>query len=244
MSTDVFGQLFESDESLSDEFKQKATVIFESAVAEKAKQLSEAQVEVISKELQEKFDEELEKIQTELATKIDESIQYFADKFLEENKLAIEKSTKVDIVEGFISGLKTLFEENYIEIPEDKLDYVAEMEQRVEQAEQKLNEEVKSNISLNKKISSMIKESIFAELSSGLSEGEVEKFTGLVESVQFDSEADYKNKLSILKDNYFNKAPIATNESDDSNVGIINESELDKPKSGATYIATKYKELV
>lgn len=232
MSDQNFGNLFEG-EDLSDEFKEKATLVFEAAVSEKAKE----QVEEISKQLQEQFDTELEKIHGEMVTKIDESLNYFVDGWMEENKLAIDKGVRNDIVENFIVKLKDLFTESYIDVPEEKVEYVSEMETKFAEMETKLNEQVSKNIELNAKIASMVKESVFVDVAAGLAESESEKFAGLVESIDFTSAADYKEKLETLRENYFPKVGTKTEPTTET---VINEDVIPEITKAAEYISHKY----
>lgn len=233
MSDQNFGSLFEGEE-LSEEFKQKATIVFEAAVTEKAKE----QVEVITTELQEKFDEELGKIHEDLVEKIDSAMNYFVESWMEENKLAIETGIRTDLVEGFISKMKDLFAESYIDVPEEKVDYVSEMESKMSDMESKLNEQVQKNIDLTKKMSNMVKESIQTIVGKELAESEIEKFKSLVESVEFVSESDYKEKLEILKENYF---PASKPTEQVAESQQLNESEIEPVvDQAAAYIANKY----
>jgi hypothetical protein len=232
MLQENFGNLFEGQE-LSDEFKEKATLVFEAAVTEKAKE----QVEEISKELQEKFDKELETIHGELVEKIDSALNYFVEGWLEENKLAVETGIRTDIVENFITKLKDLFTESYIDVPEEKVEYVSEMEQKFVAMEEKLNEQVQKNIDLNAKIAGLVKESVFAHVAKDLAESESEKFKGLTESVDFVSESDYKEKLETLKENYFPKSSEKTEPVVEQ---TLDESVAPDISKEAQYISTKY----
>ncbi len=232
MLQENFGTLFEGQE-LSDEFKEKATLVFEAAVTEKAKE----QVEEISKELQEKFDAELETIHGELVEKIDSALNYFVEGWLEENKLAVETGIRTEIVEGFISKLKDLFVESYIDVPEEKVEYVSEMEQKFAAMEDKLNEQVQKNIDLNAKITGLVKESVFVDVAKDLAESESDKFKGLTESVEFVSESDYKSKLETLRENYF---PKTTEKSEPIVEQHLDENVADIVSKEAQYISAKY----
>jgi hypothetical protein len=232
MLKENFGNLFEGEE-LSEEFKEKATLVFEAAVSEKAKE----QVEEITQGLQEKFDDELGKIHEELVEKIDNALNYFVEGWMEENKIAISAGIRTDIVENFIVKLKDLFVESYIDVPEDKVEYVSEMEQKFIDMEEKLNEQVQKNIDLNAKIGSMVQESIFVDVAKGLAESESEKLKGLVKSVEFISESDYKEKLETLRENYFPKVGTKTETIDES---VEKETIEPVVLKEAEYIQTKY----
>jgi hypothetical protein len=232
MLKENFGNLFEGQE-LSEEFKEKTILVFEAAVSEKAKE----QVEEISQELQEKFDDELSKIHEELVNKIDDALNYFVEGWMEENKIAIGTGIRTEIVENFITKLKDLFVESYIEVPEEKVEYVSEMEHTIVSMEETLNEQIQKNIDLNAKIGHMVKDRIFLDVAKGLAESESEKLKGLVESVEFISESDYKEKLETLRENYYPKQGTKTE--------TIIESEHDKTiepvvLKEAEYIQTKY----
>ncbi len=201
-----FGNLFEGVE-LSEEFKGKLKTIFESAVSVKVS----SKVETITEEFETKFEEALEEAKTELTEKIDAFLNYATNEWVESNTLAIESGMKTEITEGFIAGLKTLFQESYIEVPEEKLDVLAQMEEKVEETEEKLNEQIEKNVILNKKVSGLLKSAIVAEESIGLTAIDAEKLKGLTEGVEFESESIFKEKVATLKESYFPKATAKPN---------------------------------
>jgi hypothetical protein len=186
-------------EELTEEFKSKVTTIFEAAV--------HAKVEEIRAQLEEEYQASLEKTLSEsieeITGRIDDYMNYAVNEWMEENEVAIESSLRSDITEEFIDGLKQLFVEHYIEIPEDKLDVLGELAERVEELEEKLNEAVETNIGLNKSLAEEIKNRIFNEVSEGLVVTQSEKFKTLSEGVDFTDEDSYKQKLEIVKENYF-----------------------------------------
>lgn len=188
-----------SGQDLSEEFKTKATVVFETVI--------NSRIEEIKNELVEEYDQSFEKakqeIETEVAQKVDEYLNYVVEQWMEENKLAVETSLRTEISEEFIAGLKTLFEEHNISIPEDQVDVVEELAKRVEELESKLNEQINENIELKKVTDEVEKEVIFAEVSEGLAATQVEKLQTLAEGIQFSDVETYKRKLEIVKENYF-----------------------------------------
>lgn len=184
---------------LDEEFKTKVATIFEAAVVAKInEQIEKFAVEVES-------DAEVSKIEAvdELTEKVDSYLDYVVQEWVEDNKLAIEKGVRADMVEDFLRGLKGLFEEHYVDIPEEKVDVVEELIAKVDELEGKLNEETDKNVELLGKVKQFEKEAIFAEATEGLTDTQVEKLRGLSEGVEFSSAADFQKKISMLKGQYF-----------------------------------------
>lgn len=208
-------------EDLSEEFKEKATTIFEAAV--------NAKVDTIKEELEAEFNAKLEEAATEFTTKlseqIDEYLTYVAEQWMEANEVAIEQSLRTEITEEFIDGMRKLFAENYIEIPEDKFNVIDELAAKVEELEEKLNESVNDNIELASTLKSYVKESIFAQVSEGLTVTQKEKFATLAEGVEFTDEEGYSKKLDTIKESYF-KSKVGS----DIVEGEINEAVEDTSK--------------
>lgn len=198
-----FGLIFEGTE-LSEEVKEKIKTVFESAVSVKVS----AKVAAITEEFETKFDEELDSVKTELTEKIDSFLNYAVNEWVEENKLELETGMKNEITENFIVGLKTLFQESYIDVPEEKYDVLGEMEDKVEVLEDKLNEQLEKNISLSSKVSALVKESIIVEATKGLTDIDSDKLKALTEGVEFDTEATFKEKIQTIKENYFPKQAV------------------------------------
>jgi len=197
---------FEGEE-LSEEFKEKAVTIFEAAV--------NAKVEMIKAELEEQqmkqLEEQVAEVTTTLNTQIDNYLNYVVEKWMEENELAIESSLRTEITEEFIDGMRKLFAENYIEIPEDKFDVLEQLADKVEELEQKLNESINDNIELAGTVKEFAKESIFAKVAEGLSVSQKEKFATLAEGVDFADETTFEKKLQIVKENYFKDKVVVSN---------------------------------
>lgn len=198
-----------SGEELSEEFKTKATTIFESAVVAR----SQAVMEEIEEALYEEFEVAVESVKEDLAKKLDDYINYMAEEWFKENQLAIEKGLRSEIVEDFIRGLKGLFEEHYIDIPEEKVDVVEELTTKVEELETSVNEEISRNVEMKKQINEFKKNEAIHAVCEGLTQTQVEKLKTLAESVEFTTEEEFGRKLETLVDSYFQqpvKAPVSS----------------------------------
>jgi hypothetical protein len=191
-----------SGESLSEEFKNNAKSIFEAAILSKVEEATTALEEEYSTKLQ----EEVNSINENLVTKVDEYLEYVVSEWMEENTLAIEKGIKAELVEDFMVGLKNLFTEHYVDIPEDKVNVVEEFAEKVETLESELDKVVTENANLSAEISNYKKEKIVAEVSEGLSEVQSAKLKSLSEGIEFVSEQDYKEKLQLTKKKYFEES--------------------------------------
>ena len=212
-----------SDEDLSEEFKIKAKTIFEASVAAKVKELiaeKEAQLE-------EEQNQKIEEIKDDLSEKVDSYLNYVSESWVTENELAIERGLKSELTEDFINGLKKLFEEHYVEVPEDKFDVVEELAARLDDMEDKLNEEVASNISALQDIEELQREKIISEASKDLADSEIEKLKVLAEDVDYENEENFVEKVSTLKEAYF-KGDKLLAVSDESNVAFNESEEEDK----------------
>ena len=191
--------LLSGDESLSEEFREKAKLVFEAALGAKAKE--------ISAELEEQYAtalaEEVAEIKVELTERVDSYLEYVSAEWLEENALSIENGLKSEITESFITGMKGLFEEHYVSIPEEKYDVLESMVQKLDEMETKLNEQIEKNISLNKQLGESTAESVFSRVCEGLAVSQKDKLASLVENVEFESENDYYQKLVTLRESYF-----------------------------------------
>lgn len=190
-------------ETLSEEFMNKAATIFEAAVNERVNAMRE---EVLS-EAATVIQEEVEKSVNELAERLDDYLGYVVEEWMEENKLAVENGIRTEIAENFMSGLKELFETHYIQVPAEKYDVVDGLFAENEELEGQLNEQIQKNIDLEKELLAHQAAGIFAEVSDGLTDVEVEKFASLAEGVDAENLEQYKEKLNILKENYFKTAP-------------------------------------
>ena len=199
---DIHVEALLEGEGLSDDFKEKASVIFEGAVNSKVDETVE--------NLKEQFDVQLEQateeIQEDLSTKIDTYLNYVVEQWLEDNKLAVEKGLRTELTEDFIGGMKTLFEQHYIDVPETKIDIFDDLSERVEELEDKLNAEIDKNIQLEEKLSQSEKEGIIEESAQDLSEIQTEKLKELAGVVDFTSTKEFSEKVQMIKENYFPNA--------------------------------------
>jgi hypothetical protein len=191
-----------SGENLSEEFKSKATTIFESAVIARSQSI----MEEVEEALYEEFEVAVESVKEDLAKKLDDYINYMAEEWFKENQLAIEKGLRSEIVEDFIRGLKGLFEEHYIDIPEEKVDVVEELTTKVEELEISVNEEISRNVEMKKQINEFKKTEAIHTVCEGLTQTQVEKLKSLAETVEFTTEEEFGRKLETLVDSYFQQS--------------------------------------
>ena len=190
--------LFEGEE-LSEEFQDKARTIFEAAINAKLAEVKEA----VKTEYEEQLVEEVAAIKSELEERVDAYLEYVADEWLQENEIAVESGLKTEMTESFLEGMKNLFEEHYVSVPEEKYDVIESMVDKLDEMEGKLNEQIEKNIALNKRLAESVSDVVFAEVTDGLAQTQKDKLAGLVENVEFESETAYREKLETLKESYF-----------------------------------------
>ena len=210
-----------SGEELSEEFKSNAKAIFEAAVLAKVDERAQA----LEEEYAQKLEEEIASINENVISKVDEYLEYVVSEWVEENKLAIDSGIRSEIAEDFMQGLKNLFQEHYIDIPEEKVDMVEELASKVESLESELDKMVTENTSLNADIGSYKKDSIVAEISEGLTEVQAAKLSQLAENIEFVSEEDYKEKVSLTKRKYFSESKEEVQETVKDQFGADDELE-------------------
>ena len=186
-------------EGLSEEFREKATAIFEAAVIARVNN----EMEKVAASLEEKYAEEFDVYKEGVVEKIDSYLNYVVENWMEENKLAIENGLRTEIAEDFMSGLKALFKEHYIEVPEEKYDVIGDLQGKVTELEENLNSQLANNIGLNTEVTDLKKKLIIKEMTKDLADTEVNKLTKLLEGVEFDNSDIYKEKVSVIKENYF-----------------------------------------
>jgi hypothetical protein len=191
--------LFADDQTISEDFKSKAATIFEARVFDRVTQIQEE----IDAQYADMLEEAVEQIKSDLTEKVDDYLNYVVEQWMEENQIAIESGLRSEITEDFIAGLRNLFAENYINVPEDKVDLVEELAAKVEELETKLNEEIETNIEYKKALTEAIKEQLTVEVCEGLTATQVEKIKSLAESVDFSTEEEFTEKLETLRENYF-----------------------------------------
>jgi hypothetical protein len=192
-------------ENLTEEFREKATAIFEAAVMSRVTQ----EVETLEEEFQERLVEYYEGAKEEIVEKVDGYLNYVVEQWMNDNELAVTTGIKNDILEGFVSGMKNLFQEHYIEVPDEKLDLVAELQESVAKLESKLDESLESNVTMSKYINYVERNTITEEFCKSMTDTEVEKFKSLAEELSFEDTDTYSSKLQIIKENYFGKKSTA-----------------------------------
>jgi len=188
-------------DDLSEEFKNKATSIFEAAVIARVNH----EMEKIAEQLEAKYEEDFAELREGMVEKIDSYLNYVVEQWMEENELALESGLRTEIAEDFISGLKNLFKEHYVEVPEEKYDVIGELQAKAEELEQKLNEAININVELNSEVVELKRKSILEDLSRDLADTETVKLHKLVEGIAFDNEDVYADKVAVIKENYFPK---------------------------------------
>ena len=190
-------------QELSEEFREKAKTIFEAALKSKVTELREA----MEAHYEAKLVEEVEGMKDELIERVDSYLEYVADEWLQENAIQVERGLRTEMTESFLEGMRGLFEEHYVTIPEDKYDVVENMVDKLDEMESKLNEQIEKNIAITKSLSEATGGNILSDVSEGLSSTQKEKLASLAEGVEFESEESYKEKLETLKESYFKTAP-------------------------------------
>jgi len=186
-------------EELSEKNKEKAKTIFEAALRSKVVEIREA----LEAQFERKLQEEIEEMKGTLIERVDSYLEYVSDEWVSENELAIENGIKTEMTESFLAGMKGLFEDHYVTIPEEKYDVLHSMVDKLDEMETKLNEQIHKNISLNKRLAEAVADGIFEEISEGLADTQKEKLASLAESVEFESETAYREKMKTLRESYF-----------------------------------------
>ena len=209
-------------EELSEEFKEKAKTILEAAVKGKVVQIKE----VLDAEYEAKLLEEVEEIKGALNERVDSYLEYVSDEWFTENQLAVQGGLKEELTESFMTGLKSLFEEHYVTIPEEKYDVLQSMVEKLDDMESKLNEQIERNVSLNQRLSESSSDVILADVSEGLADTQREKLASLSESVEFESEESYREKLETLKESYFPTTTPTANKSESLSEGVDSSPEI------------------
>ena len=221
-----------SGEELSEEFQEKARTIFEAAIRTKIAEIKEE----MKSEYENSLVEEVAAVKAELSERIDAYLEYVADEWIAENQLAVEHGLKTELTESFLSGMKSLFEENYVSIPEDKYDVLESMVEKLDDMETKLNEQIEKNVSLNGRLGESVASGILDQVSDGLAATQKEKLASLAESVEFESEDQYRGKLETLKESYFQGvSPKAAGETISE---TVDHSQGDVSGSMASYLKT------
>ena len=223
-------------EDLSEEFKEKAKLVFETALNSKVSEVKEA----LEAKYQETLEERIAEEKSALSDRVDNYLEYVADEWFNENALAVEQGLKTDMTESFLSGMRSLFEEHYVTIPDDKYDVLESMVEKLDDMETKLNEQIEKNVSLNSRLGESVANGILESVSEGLASTQKEKLASLSESVEFESEESYREKLETLRESYFSsKAKSPAAKSDTISEGVDNAEGVGSPTgSMAAYMKT------
>ena len=221
-------------EELSEEFREKAKLVFETALSSKVAEVKEA----LEVQYQETLEEKIAAEKTALSERVDSYLEYVADEWFQENALAVEQGLKTDLTESFLGGMKSLFEEHYVSIPEDKYDVLESMVEKLDDMETKLNEQIEKNIGLNNRLGESVASGILESVSDGLAATQKEKLASLSESVEFESEESYREKLETLKESYFStKATSPQSKSETLSEGVDNaEGAVSHSNSMSAYL--------
>ena len=222
-------------EELSEEFQTKAKTIFEAAVNSKVNDIKEE----MSTEYEKTLTEHLETVKSELVERTDAYLEYVSDEWLKENAIEVEHGLKTEMTESFLSGMKSLFEDHYVSIPDDKYDVLESMVNKLDDMEGKLNEQIEKNISLNKRLGESTADGILSEVSEGLAETQKEKLKSLAEGVEFEGEDAYREKVATLRESYFPKdgsKPQVSSKSETISEGIANDAGPDVSTSMNKYL--------
>ena len=235
--------LTSGESDLSEEFKQKAATIFEAAITSKVKAISEE----MQADYNKKFDEEVSKAKTDLVEKVDAYMNYVVNEWMKENELAIEKGIKGEIAEDFINGLKKLFEDHYIDVPDEKYDVLEDQASKIEELEKKLNEQISKNVEMNKENSSLKRTDIIAEVASDLADTSKDKFAKLTEEVEYSNADDFKKKCETIKESYFGNKKEANSDSEVDNAVAdnqgVNTEDLSNAMAAYTTAISKTKDI-
>ena len=221
-------------EDLSEEFQEKARTIFEAALRSKVSELKETLEEQYSVALA----EEVEEIKTELAERVDSYLEYVSEEWFTENQLAIQGGLKEELTESFMTGLKGLFEEHYVSIPEEKYNVLESMVEKLDDMETKLNEQIEKNVSLNKRLAESVADGIFEQVAVGLADTQRDKLASLSESVEFESEIEYREKLETLRESYFPSRGVSPSAKSDTLSEGVSAAHESVSGSMATYLRT------
>ena len=220
-------------EELSEEFREKAKVVFEAALNSKVKEIQEA----LETQYATQLEEAKEELKTSLVERVDSYLEYVCEEWMTENELAVEHGIKSEMTESFLSGMKNLFEEHYVTIPEDKYDVLESMVEKLDEMETKLNEQIDKNIGLNKRLAESSAQDVLTQVSSGLAETQKEKLASLAESVEFESEEEYREKLETLKESYFSRtAPAAKTQSTQTLSEGVDSTDASTSSTMETYL--------
>ena len=222
--------LFADDSTISEDFKQKATTIFEARLTDRVQQIEEQMEQRYASMLEEAVDS----IKTDLEDKVNDYLSYVVENWMQDNEIAIETGLRSELTEEFISGLRNLFAEHYIDVPAEKVDVVEELATRNQELETRLNEEIERNIEVKRALVESYKEHIVNEVTDGLTDTQVEKIKSLAESVEFSTEEEYRTKLETIRENYF---PSGVKKADEEQLHEQVTDSTEKPVITDNYVA-------
>ena len=217
-------------EELSEEFQNRARTIFETAIKSKVSEIKEE----LEKEYEQSLIEQVESIKEEITDRTDAYLEYVADEWIEENALAVEHGLKTEMTESFLKGMRGLFENHYVNIPEEKYDVLTTMVEKLDEMEDKINEQIDKNVALTKRLAESASDVILADVSEGLALSQKEKLASLAENVEFDSEQSYREKLGTLRESYFPANPGTQRDNTDT----ISEVTAEAPKTNSSLMET------
>ncbi|NBV99356.1 MAG: T4 prohead core scaffold protein [Proteobacteria bacterium] len=200
-----------SGEDLSEEFKSKARTVFEAALNARTEQIEEA----IATQYEERLAEEVEEIAEALTERVDAYLEYVADEWLQENALAIDKGIRNEFAESFLTQLRDLFEDHYVSVPEEKYDVLESMVEKLDEMETKLNEQIETNVALNRRLAEAVSDTIVSEVSEGLALSQKEKLASLAENVEFDGEDNFREKMVQIREAYFSNQAVTPRSTQD-----------------------------
>ena len=220
-------------EDLSEEFREKAKLIFETAINAKISEIYES----LEEHYETKLLEEVDSMKGQLVERVDAYLEYVADEWLQENALVVEQGLKTEMTESFLQGMKGLFEDHYVTIPDDKYNVLESMVDKLDEMETKLNEQIERNVALNQRLAESVADVIFSDITEGLATSQKDKLASLAENVEFDSEANYREKLVTLRESYF---PRNTSAQRDYSETLSEETNYNEPVSGVmgSYLQT------
>ena len=231
--------LVAGEKDLTDEFKTKAATIFEAAIKSKVKEIEEE----METDYTNKFEQESAKAKAELTEKVDSYLSYVVEEWMKENEIALERGIKGEIAEDFINGLKKLFEDHYIDVPDEKYNVLEDQADKIEKLEKDLNEQIQKNVDLNKEVGTKTKDEIKSKVSEDLADTSKEKFAKLAEEIEYSNATDYTKKLETVKDSYFGKKTETTESLDDVAAGESSNEDLSKAMAAYSAAISKTKDI-
>ena len=231
--------LVAGEKDLTDEFKTKAATIFEAAIKSKVKEIEEE----METDYTNKFEQESAKAKAELTEKVDSYLSYVVEEWMKENEIALERGIKGEIAEDFINGLKKLFEDHYIDVPDEKYNVLEDQADKIEKLEKDLNEQIQKNVDLNKEVGSKTKDEIKSKVSEDLADTAKEKFAKLAEEIEYSNADDYTKKLETVKESYFGKKTETKESLDDVAAGESSNEDLSKAMAAYSAAISKTKDI-